>query len=181
MTLETIRPERVVLASEYSGRVAAGRRVEIRPQVGGLILERHVEEGTQVSAGDVLFRIDSAPLKADLAIAEASLARARATEAHALRAADRSDALMARNTVSAQSNDTAHNDLELAKAGVAEAQAVVERRRLDLDFATLRAPIGGYVAAGLAALLHKSGPDHSSPFPGRIYPTASVIGIPSAV
>lgn len=152
LTLETIRPEPVVLASEYSGRVAAGRRVEIRPQVGGLILERHVEEGTQVSAGDVLFRIDSAPLKADLAIAEASLARARATEAHALRAADRSDALMARNTVSAQSNDTAHNDLELAKAGVAEAQAVVERRRLDLDFATLRAPIGGYVAAGLAEI-----------------------------
>ena len=111
LTVETIRPERIVLASEYSGRVAAGRRVEIRPQVGGLILERHVEEGTQVSAGDVLFRIDPAPLKADLAVAEAALVRSKATEAHALRAAERSDALIARNAISVQSNDTAHNDL----------------------------------------------------------------------
>lgn len=152
LTVDTVRPERVVLASDYSGRVAAGRRVEIRPQVGGLILERHVEEGTKVSVGDVLFRIDPATLKADLAVAEAALKRAVATEAHALRATERSDALMARNTVSAQSNDTAHNDLALARAGVAEARAVVERRRLDLNFATLHAPIGGYVAAGLAEI-----------------------------
>ena len=152
LTVASIEPERIVLMSEYSGRVAASRRVEIRPQVGGLILERHVEEGTRVSAGEVLFRIDPAPLKADLAVAEAALARAETTMAHARRAAVRSDALMARSAISEQSNDTAHNDLDLAAAGVAEARAAVERRRLDLDFATLRTPIDGYVAAGLAEI-----------------------------
>ncbi|RAP39549.1 efflux transporter periplasmic adaptor subunit [Rhodovulum viride] len=152
LTVAMVEPERIVLASEYSGRVAAGRRVEIRPQVGGLILERHVEEGTRVSAGDVLFRIDPAPLKADLAVAEAALARALTAEAHARRAAERSDSLLATNTVSLQANEAAHNELELAKAGVAEARTAVERKRLDLDFATLRTPIDGYVAAGLAEI-----------------------------
>ncbi|WP_237401122.1 efflux RND transporter periplasmic adaptor subunit [Rhodovulum sulfidophilum] len=150
VTVETIRPKPIVLATEYSGRVSAARRVEIRPQIGGLILERRVEEGTRISAGEVLFRIDPAPLKADLALAEAALMRAEATEAHARRAVERSDALLARKAISQQSNDTAHTDLRLAVAGIAEARAAVEHKRLDLDFATLRSPIGGYVAAGLA-------------------------------
>lgn len=152
LTVATIEPERIVLMSEYSGRVAASRRVEIRPQVGGLILERNVEEGARVLAGDDLFRIDPAPLKADLAVAEAALARAETTVAHARRDAERSDSLLAKNIVSRQANDNAHNALSLAHAGVKEAHAAVERKRLDLDFATLRTPIGGYVAAGLAEI-----------------------------
>lgn len=150
VTVETIAPRSVVLEEDLSGRVAAFRRVEIRPQVGGLIRERLVEEGTRVAAGDVLFRIDPAPLAADLGMAEASLARAEATAAHARRLLERSDALLTRQTISRERNDSARTDLALAEAGVAEARALVERKRLDLDFATLRAPIAGYVAAGLA-------------------------------
>lgn len=142
--------ERIVLEDELSGRVAAFRRVEIRPQVGGLILERKVDEGTRVKAGDLLFRIDPAPLEADLRTAEAALARAEAAASHARRAMERSDVLFARNAVSQEKNDSAHNDLVLADTGLAEARAVVERRRLDLGFATLRAPIDGYVAGGLS-------------------------------
>ncbi|CAM3355719.1 HlyD family secretion protein [Paracoccus aminovorans] len=55
VTVSTLVPERVVLRDEVPGRVAAFRRVEIRPQVGGLILERPVDEGARVAAGDVLF------------------------------------------------------------------------------------------------------------------------------
>ncbi|MFW2542876.1 efflux RND transporter periplasmic adaptor subunit [Primorskyibacter sp. 2E107] len=152
LTVRPVESERIVLSSDYAGRVSAHRRVEIRPQVGELILERHVAESAKVAAGDVLFRIDPAPLQADLDVAEAALLRAEIAEAQAKRAVERSDSLLTRNTVSRQSNDTAHNDLQIAKAGVAEARAVVERKRLDLDFATLRAPIDGYVAAGLAEI-----------------------------
>lgn len=150
LTVETVQPEPIILQAEHSGRVAAGRRVEIRPQVGGLILERHVEEGARVSAGDVLFSLDPAPLKADLVTAEAALARAETAEDHARRAAERSDALVAKKAVSQERNDAVHTDLRLATAAVAEARAVVERRTLDLDFATIRSPIDGHVTAGLA-------------------------------
>ncbi|MEA5160247.1 efflux RND transporter periplasmic adaptor subunit [Cereibacter johrii] len=146
----TLTPERIVLSDTIPGRVAASRRVEIRPQVGGILLERRVEEGMRVAAGDVLFRIDPAPLQADLATAEAGLARARAAEALARSGLERSDALLARNATSSEKNDAARNDLAQAQANRAEAQAILDRRRLDLEFATLRAPIAGHVAAGLA-------------------------------
>ncbi|MFQ6774369.1 efflux RND transporter periplasmic adaptor subunit [Cereibacter sphaeroides] len=146
----TLTPERIVLSDTIPGCVAAARRVEIRPQVGGILLERRVEEGMRVAAGDVLFRIDPAPLQADLATAEAGLARARAAEALARSGLERSDALLARNATSSEKNDAARNDLAQAQANRAEAQATLDRRRLDLEFATLRAPIAGHVAAGLA-------------------------------
>lgn len=142
--------ERIVLEDEFSGRVAAFARVEIRPQVGGLILERTVEEGARVKAGDLLFRIDPALLEADLRTAEAALARAEAAASHARRAMERSDALFARKAIAQEKNDSARNDLALADTNLAEARAVVERRRLDLGFATLTAPIDGYVAGGIA-------------------------------
>lgn len=142
--------ERIVLEDEFSGRVAAFARVEIRPQVGGLILERKVEEGARVKAGDLLFRIDPALLEADLRTAEAALARAEAAASHARRAMERSDALFARKAIAQEKNDSARNDLALADTNLAEARAVVERRRLDLGFATLTAPIDGYVAGGIA-------------------------------
>lgn len=150
VTVETLRPERVVLESELSGRVAPHQRVEIRPQIGGLILERPAQEGARVAAGDVLFRIDPAPLKADLGTAEAALARAEAAAFLAQTAAARSNALLASKAVSLAKNDEAQNNLTQANASLAEARAMVERKRLDLEFATLRAPINGYVAAGLA-------------------------------
>ncbi|MDQ7246188.1 efflux RND transporter periplasmic adaptor subunit [Dongia sedimenti] len=150
VTVSTLAPERVVLQDELPGRVAPFRRVEIRPQIGGLILESQANEGSRVTAGDVLFRIDPAPLKADLAIAEAALARAIAAEAYARRGLERSDTLLARNITSGEKNDAARNEVALAAASLAEARAAVARRRLDLEFATLRSPIDGYVAAGIA-------------------------------
>ena len=150
LTVMTAVPERLIVSDELPGRVAAWRRVEIRPQVGGLILERLVNEGTRVKAGDVLFRIDPAPLKADLATAEAGFARAVATEAHSRRGLARADALLAKDVISDERHEAARNDLALAEASLAEARAIVERRRLDVEFTTLRAPVAGYVAGGLA-------------------------------
>lgn len=146
----TLSPKQIVLYDELPGRVAAYRRVEIRPQVGGVITQRLVEEGTRVDEGQILFQIDPAPLKADLEIAEAGLKRATAQKAHARRNLERADMLLAKNVASREQNDNARNELALAEAGLAEATAVVERRRLDLEFATLRSPIRGYIGSGLA-------------------------------
>lgn len=150
VTTITLAPERVILFEQLAGRVTAFRRVEIRPQVTGLIRERFVDEGTQVEQGAVFFQIDPAPLEADLDMAKAVLARTIAAEAHARRGLKRADALLERNATSREKYDNARNDLALAQASVAEARAIVERRKLDLDFATIRTPIAGFVGAGIA-------------------------------
>ncbi|SIQ42004.1 membrane fusion protein, multidrug efflux system [Rhizobium sp. RU35A] len=150
VVVQTLVPETVILSDELTGRVAAERRVEIRPQVGGVITQRLVHEGMAVTRGQVLFEIDTAILKAELATAEAGLQRAVSAEAHANRAAERAAALLSGNATSLEKSESARNDLLTARANLAEAKAVVERRRLDLAFATIRAPISGYVGATLA-------------------------------
>ncbi|WP_245462453.1 efflux RND transporter periplasmic adaptor subunit [Rhizobium sp. CCGE532] len=148
--VSTLVPENVMLLDELPGRVAAYHRVEIRPQVGGIIRRRLVEMGARVSKGQILFEIDTAPLTADLETAEAGLERATAAEAHAQRGLERADQLLSKNATSREKNENARSELAAARANLNEARAIVERRRLDLEFATIRSPISGYVGATLA-------------------------------
>ncbi|QGZ36074.1 efflux RND transporter periplasmic adaptor subunit [Stappia indica] len=146
----TLAPERVVLIDELPGRVAAFRRVEIRPQVGGTIKKRFAEGGTQVEAGDILFEIDPAVLAADLETARAGVTRAQGAVDHAQQGLARAEALVASKVTSRKNYEDARNDLTMAQANLAEARAVFHRRQLDLDFATIRSPIKGYVGRTLA-------------------------------
>lgn len=150
VTTLTLQPERVVLIDAFPGRVAAYRRVEIRPQVTGIIKKRLVEGGTEVEAGQVLFEIDSALLEADLETARAGVMRAEGAAEHARRGLERAEALVASNATSRKSYEDARSELTTAEANLAEARAVAHRRKLDLDFATIRSPIKGYVGRTLA-------------------------------
>ncbi|OKH88122.1 efflux RND transporter periplasmic adaptor subunit [Thalassospira sp. TSL5-1] len=150
VTTSTLVPERVVLIDELPGRVTAYRRVEIRPQVGGIIKKRLVEGGTQVEAGQILFEIDPAVLLADLDTAQAGLTRAKAALEHAQKGFERSQTLILSKATSRKSYEDASNELKLAQANLAEARAVFRRRQLDLDFASISSPIKGYVGRALA-------------------------------
>ncbi|WP_180900350.1 efflux RND transporter periplasmic adaptor subunit [Martelella soudanensis] len=150
VTTLTLALERIVLIEELPGRVAAYRRVEIRPQVSGIIKKRYAEGGTEVEAGQVLFEIDPALLQADLETARAGVTRAEGALAHARQGLARAEALVAENVTSRKNYEDARNELTMAEANLAEAQAVAHRRKLDLDFATIRSPIKGYVGRTLA-------------------------------
>ncbi|MEQ9472036.1 MAG: efflux RND transporter periplasmic adaptor subunit [Roseitalea porphyridii] len=149
-TTAKLVPERVVLIDEFPGRVAAYRRVEIRPQVGGVIKQRLAEGGTQVEAGQILFELNPSLLLADLEMARVGVTRAKASVDHAQQAFKRAENLMASNAISRKSYEDARNELATAKANLAEAKAVFHRRQLDLDFATIRSPIRGYIGRTLA-------------------------------
>lgn len=150
VTTVTLAPERIVLIDELPGRVAAYRRVEIRPQVGGIIKKRFAEGGTLVEAGEILFEIDPALLLADLETGRAGLTRAEGALEHARQGWERAEALVASNATSRKNYEDARNELTTAQANLAEARAVFRRRQLDLDFATIRSPITGYVGRTLA-------------------------------
>lgn len=76
--IETIEARPLSISSELSGRIAAPRIAEVRARVPGVVLQRNFREGSDVKKGDVLFRIDPAPFKADLDSAEAALRKAEA-------------------------------------------------------------------------------------------------------
>jgi membrane fusion protein (multidrug efflux system) len=79
----TVNTRKITLTTDLSGRTAAYRTAEIRPQVSGLIQKRLFTEGSDVTAGQVLYQIDSAPF-------QAALDNARASHLAALKAEDRS-------------------------------------------------------------------------------------------
>ena len=128
---------------EVPGRLAAVRVAEVRARVDGIVERRLYEEGTDVAEGRPLFAIDPRELAADLDAAQAALARARATAANAAQDVERYEGLVDQQAISRQEYDTAVARLRTAQADVAQAEARVERARLDRGYATVRAPIAG--------------------------------------
>lgn len=151
VTVTTVSPETVTIADELPGRVAALRTAEIRPQVGGIIESRLFEQGAEVSAGQALFQINPAPFKADVDIAAAVLQRTEAALVRAQAKYGRAREMVSSKAISRDAYEEAVADLAQAKANVAEAQATLQRRRLDLGFATVRSPIAGRIGSALAS------------------------------
>ena len=140
-----VQPERYALTSALPGRVEPMRVAEVRARVAGIVLSRNFEEGADVKAGDVLFRIDPAPFKAALSRAQGELAKADAAVSDAQAIVKRYTPLVKIEAVSQQDFDTAITTLKSAQAARRSAQADVETAQLNLDYATVKAPISGRI------------------------------------
>jgi membrane fusion protein (multidrug efflux system) len=138
-----VTAQNVPLTRELVGRLAAGRVAEVRARVAGIILKQVYTEGTDVKAGDVLFRIDPAPLEVVVLGREAELVKARADADNARDTARRFENLNQRGLTSRQDLDNALAAERSAEAAVKIAEASLEAARLDLGYATVRAPIAG--------------------------------------
>lgn len=145
----TMAPQNVDLSTELSGRTAAYRIAEVRPQVAGIVQRRLFTEGAEVSAGQTLYQIDSGPYRAAAARAEANLASSQAQLNAARLQAERSASLVESGVVSRQDNDNVQATARSAEALVAAARAGVESSRIDLGYAQVRAPISGRIGRSL--------------------------------
>jgi len=128
---------------DFTGRVAAVQTVELRPRVSGYVEKVAYVEGREVAKGDLLFVIDQRPYRAQLAKAQADLARAR-SEAQLAQTQDaRAQALVAAKAISREESDTRHAAVAQANAAMRAAEAAVASAELDLAFTEVRAPIAG--------------------------------------
>jgi membrane fusion protein (multidrug efflux system) len=143
VTVVEVKAGPVPLSFEYAARVAASREVQVRAQVGGILLKRNFVEGAAVKAGDVLFEIDPAVYKAELAKAHAQLQQAEAQLSQAAREADRMTRLFATGSGTEKARDDALSAQQLASATVAGAKAQVMAAQLQVDYTRVTAPIGG--------------------------------------
>ena len=143
-----LQPGEVGLVQEVSGRLAPYRSAEIRARVPGIVQRRLYVEGSDVASGQPLFRIDPAPLQADASAAQAALARAEADAANAHANADRARRLAPGKFISRSDLDNALASERSAAAAVQQARAAVQASRINLGYATVRAPIAG--RAGIA-------------------------------
>ncbi|SMB26806.1 multidrug efflux system [Sterolibacterium denitrificans] len=151
------------VSSELPGRIEAVRSAEVRARVAGIVLQRHFKEGSLVKAGQLLFQIDPAPLRAALAHAEGSLARAEADIFDAQARLKRYTELVDIEAVSRQEFDAAQASLKSAEAARRMAQAEVATARLNLDYAQVKAPISGRIGRALVSEGALVGQDEATP------------------
>ncbi len=141
----TVTAEAVPLTAELPGRIDAIRVAEVRARATGILLQRLFKEGADVKAGDILFQIDPAPLKANYNNVKANLAKAEANLKATQSKAERYKTLVEINAVSKQDYDDAAAALLQAQAEIQSAQAAVETATLNLGYATVTAPISGRI------------------------------------
>jgi membrane fusion protein, multidrug efflux system len=139
------------ITEEVPGRVVALRQAEVRARVAAIVLKREFTEGSQVSAGQVLFQLDPAPMQVALAKAEAELVKAKAAQQDADDLLRRYKQLMMTATVSQHQFDTAKTAVLSAKATTLAAQADVDSAKLNLSYTRVTAPISGRIGKALVS------------------------------
>jgi membrane fusion protein (multidrug efflux system) len=147
----TVRPQARAVVRELPGRIAPTRVSEVRPRVSGIVVERLFNQGSEVKAGDPLYRIDPRPFEVEVQSTEAALARARASLDQATLQARRVATLTSQRAAPESENEKAVAAERQAAADVEGRKADVARAKLNLDYATIRAPIDGIVGAALAS------------------------------
>lgn len=145
----TMHTEPVALQNELPGRVSAVRLAQVRARVNGVVLKRLFREGSDVKAGQPLFQIDASSYQASVDSALAALAKAQANLAQAGAIAERYKPLVAVNAISQLEYSNAQSAQRLADADVASAKAALQTARINLDYATVRAPISGRIGQSL--------------------------------
>ncbi len=144
-----VTPHAIALQTELPGRVSPLRVAQVRARVNGVVLKRLFNEGSEVKAGQALYQIDAASYQASVDSAQALLGKAQANLTQTSAQADRYKPLVEANAVSKQEyiNVVAAN--KQAEADLASAKAAVQLARINMDYATVRAPISGRIGQSL--------------------------------
>jgi membrane fusion protein, multidrug efflux system len=145
----TVTPREVGLFDELPGRLEASRVAQVRARAAGIVQQRLFREGTDVRAGQPLFRIDPAPYQAQVASAQATVARAQANLGQAKALAERYKPLVEANAISKQDYANAVAAEKSAEAEVAAGKAAVQTAEINLNYASVVAPISGRIGRAL--------------------------------
>ncbi|MFI8125560.1 efflux RND transporter periplasmic adaptor subunit [Acinetobacter sp. ABJ-A23_2] len=145
VTVLAIQPQSVNFSENLPARVQAFRTAEIRPQVGGIVEKVLFAQGSEVKAGQPLYKINSEIFEADVNSNRAGLNKAEAEVNRLKVQLERYQQLLPSNAISKQEVSNAESQYRQAIADVAQMKALLARQNLNLQYATVRAPISGRI------------------------------------
>lgn len=149
----------VIKTVSSSGVVQPLQQVQVGTQVNGPIKKLYVDFNARVREGDLIAQIDPAPYearvtqdKANLVSSVANVKRVEAGLIQAKKELERSNELAKRELISQSeldaavaSYDSLLAQIEVAKAGVEQAQATLNNSQINLSYTTIKSPIDGIV------------------------------------
>lgn len=145
VSVATVVQSNVAAWSEFSGRLEAVERVEVRSRAAGTVQSVHFREGALVRQGDLLVTIDPAPYAAEVDRAQAQVLAARARAALAKSEHERARRLWDERAIAQREYDERSNALLEADANQRAAEAALQSARLNLGYTQVRAPIAGRI------------------------------------
>jgi multidrug efflux system membrane fusion protein len=145
VSVASVEQREVATWDEFSGRLEAVERVDIRPRVAGTVQAVHFREGGLVKAGDLLITIDPAPYAAEADRAAAQVAAAQARVAFTTSEHERAQRLWEQRAIAERERDERANARRAAEAELRAAQAALQSARLNLGYTQVRAPVSGRV------------------------------------
>jgi membrane fusion protein (multidrug efflux system) len=151
VSIVTVKPQPRAVVRELPGRISPTRVAEVRPRVSGIVVERLFRQGSEVKAGDALYRIDPRPFEVEVMANDAAVAKAEAALMQARQQAHRIATLTSQRAAPEAENEKAIAGERQAYAEVEGRKADLARAKLNLDYATVRAPIDGVVGAALVS------------------------------
>jgi membrane fusion protein, multidrug efflux system len=145
VSVATVVQSEVTTWDEFSGRLEAVERVDIRSRVAGTVQAVHFREGALVKKGDLLLTIDPAPYAADVERAEAQVAAALARQSFAQSEYERAQRLLEERAIAQREADERINAQREADANLRAARAALQTAQLSLGYTQVRAPVPGRV------------------------------------
>ncbi len=145
VSVATVQQQDVVMWDEFSGRLEAIDRVEVRSRVAGAVVATPFREGALVKPGDLLIKIDPEPYAAEVARSEAQVAVAQARIQLTKNDLERAEQLTGTRVMTQREYDQRVNAHREAEANLKAAQAQLETNRLNLAWTDVRAPVAGRV------------------------------------
>ncbi|HEX9588794.1 MAG TPA: efflux RND transporter periplasmic adaptor subunit [Bradyrhizobium sp.] len=145
VSVSVVTPRETVPWDEFSGRLEAVERVEVRSRVAGAIQEIHFREGALVKQGDLLILIDPSLYAAEVARAEGQVAAAKARLVLTKSDFERGQQLTDSRTISQRDFDGRVNAYSEADANLKAAEATLQTAKLNLGYTEVRAPVAGRV------------------------------------
>lgn len=143
VTIAPVVQKSVPLEIQGIGTVVAATTVAVRAQITGEMTSVHFKEGEDVTQGQVLVELDKRPLQAALAQAEATLQRDIAQANNAKASAARYKDLQQRGIATSEQVDQISSQAAALEATVNADKAIIQNARVQLDYATIQAPISG--------------------------------------
>ncbi len=128
-----------------TGTISAVTTVDVGTQVSGIVSKLYADFNSVVKEGQVIAQIDPTFLQQSVKDAEANLSRANAQYADSKRAYERTKSLFDKQLESQANYDAALTQMESNGAALKQAQATLDRAKINLAYATIYAPISGVV------------------------------------
>jgi multidrug efflux system membrane fusion protein len=145
VSVAVVSRSEVATWAEFSGRLEAVERVDVRSRVAGAVQSVAFREGALVKKGDLLLTIDPAPYAAEVDRAEAQVSAAQARVSYTHSEFERAQRLLDERAIAQREADERVNAQREADANLRAALAALQTARLSLSYTQVRAPVAGRV------------------------------------